>query len=272
MIAAPYYGQTYVSSDYGVNWSTITSTVSYGGNTLTVGFGSITDVSISGDGQYMIILNQTGSGTLRNNYAFLSSNYGSTWSVTRFNSFDDKPFYGVDMSSNGAYMFLAKEGEVLRSTNYGSSWTSVTGFDASLIMQDIKCVADGSKVIAAKTKSTFGVNTQNPDYLMTSSDYGSTWSNVTSGSGSLKAWSVCEINTSSSGTGYGISDTRDVSLVLTSTYIGKTNSSSFSDLTSAGSRIWTSIANSDNGQYVIAGSYNGLFLSSNYGSTFAQIT
>jgi hypothetical protein len=133
-------------------------------------------------------------------------------------------------------------------------------------------VADGSKVIAAKTKSTFGVNTQNPDYLMTSSDYGSTWSNVTSGSGSLKAWSVCEINTSSSGTGYGISDTRDVSLVLTSTYIGKTNSSSFSDLTSAGSRIWTSIANSDNGQYVIAGSYNGLFLSSNYGSTFAQIT
>jgi hypothetical protein len=272
MIAMPNYGQAYMSSDYGVNWSMITSTVSYGGNTLSVGNGSFTDAAISGDGQYMIILNQTGSGTLRNNYAFLSSNYGSTWSVTRFNSFDDKPFYGVDMSSNGAYMFLAKEGEVLRSTNYGSSWTSVTGFDASLIVQDVKCVADGSKVIAAKTKSTFGVNTQNPDYLMTSSDYGSTWSNVTSGSGSLKAWSVCEINTSSSGTGYGISDTRDVSLVLTSTYIGKTNSSSFSDLTSAGSRIWTSISNSDNGQYVIAGSYNGLFLSSNYGSTFAQIT
>jgi hypothetical protein len=272
MIAAPYYGQAYVSSDYGVNWSTITSTVSYGGNTLTVGFGSITDVSISGDGQYMIILNQTGSGTLRNNYAFLSSNYGSTWSVTKFNSFDDKPFYGVDMSSNGAYMFLAKQGEVLRSTNYGSSWTSVTGFDASLIVQDVKCVADGSKVIAAKTKSTFGINTQNPDYLMTSSDYGSSWSNVTSGSGSLKAWSVCEINTSSSGTGYGISDTRDTALSLTSTYIGKTNSSSFSDLTSAGLRIWTSIANSDDGQYVIAGAYNGLFLSSNYGSTFSQIT
>jgi hypothetical protein len=272
MIAMPNYGQAYMSSDYGVNWSMITSTVSYGGNTLSVGNGSLTDAAISGDGQYMIILNQTGSGTLRNNYAFLSSNYGSTWSVTRFNSFDDKPFYGVDMSSNGAYMFLAKQGEVLRSTNYGSSWTSVTGFDASLIMQDVKCVADGSKVIAAKTKSTFGINTQNPDYLMTSSDYGSTWSNVTSGSGSLKAWSVCEINTSNSGTGYGISDTRDVSVVLTSTYIGKTNSSTFSDLTSAGSRIWTSIANSDNGQYVIAGSYNGLFLSSNYGSTFAQIT
>jgi hypothetical protein len=272
IIAMPNYGQAYMSSDYGVNWSMITSTVSYGGNTLSVGNGSFTDAAISGDGQYMIILNQTGSGTLRSNYAFLSSNYGSTWSVTRFNSFDNKPFYGVDMSSNGAYMFLAKDGEILRSTNYGTSWTSVTGYDASIIMQDVKCVADGSKVIAAKTKSTFGINTQNPDYLMTSSDYGSTWSNVTSGSGSLKAWSVCEINTSNSGTGYGISDTRDVSVVLTSTYIGKTNSSTFSDLTSAGSRIWTSIANSDNGQYVIAGSYNGLFLSSNYGSTFAQIT
>lgn len=272
MIAMPNYGQAYMSSDYGVNWSAITSTVSYLGNTLSVGFGAFNGVAISGDGQYMIILNQTGSSTLRSNYAFLSNNYGATWSVTKSNSFDDKPFYGVDMSSNGAYMFLAKQGEILRSTNYGSSWTSITGFNASITVQDVKCVADGSKVIAAKTKSTFGINTMNPDYLMTSSDYGSNWSDVTSGSGSLKAWSTCEINTSSSGTGYGISDTRDVSIVLTSTYIGKTNASSYSDLTSAGLRTWTSISNSDNGQYAIAGAYNGLFLSSNYGSTFTQIT
>ena len=78
---------------------------------------------------------------------------------------------------------------------------------------------------------------------------------------------------SNSGTGYGIALTRDVATSLTSTYIGKTNSSSFSYLISAGFRIWTkSISNSDDGQYVIAGAYNGLFLSSNYGSTFTQIT
>jgi hypothetical protein len=272
MIAMPNYGQAYMSSDYGVNWSMITSTVSFGGSTVSVGFGSFSDACISGDGQYMIIINNTAGTSAQPRCVFLSSNYGASWSVTKSFSFDDKNINGVDISSNGAYMFLAKEGEILRSTNYGSSWSSVTGFDASITVQDVKCVADGSKVIAAKTGSSFGINTSTPNYLMTSSDYGSSWSNVTSGSGSLKAWSTCEINTSNSGTGYGICDTRDVSLVLNSTYIGKTNSSSYSDLTSAGLRIWTSISNSDNGQYILAGVYNGLFLSNNYGSSFTQIT
>lgn len=272
MIAMPNYGQAYMSSDYGVNWSMITSTVSYGGGTLSVGYGAFNGVAISGDGQYMMIINYL-SGSPAPRVLFVSSNYGASWSVSKVFDYNFETPKGVDVSSNGAYMYIAKNGEVLRSTNYGTSWISVTGFDSNIDVHDVKCVADGSKVIAAKTELYFGINTQKPNYLMTSNDYGSTWSNVTSGSGALKSWSTCEINTSNSGTGYGICDTRDVSLVLTNTYIGKTNASSFSDLTSAGFRIWTkSISNSDNGQYVIAGAYNGLFLSSNYGSTFTQIT
>jgi hypothetical protein len=272
MIAMPNFGQAYMSSDYGVNWSMITSTVSYLGNTLTVGYGGFTGAALSGDGQYMMIANWFAGGSVPR-VVFVSSNYGASWTVSKVFDYTYERVNGVDVSSNGAYMYIAKDGEVLKSTNYGTSWISATGFDSNIEVHDVKCVADGSKVIAAKTELYFGINTLKPNYLMTSNDYGSTWSNVTSGSGALKSWSTCEINTSNSGTGYGICDTRDVSLVLNSTYIGKTNASSFSDLTSAGFRIWTkSISNSDNGQYVIAGAYNGLFLSSNYGSTFAQIT
>jgi hypothetical protein len=280
MIATPTFGQAYKSSDYGVNWSAITSTVSYNGVTLTPGSGSFFDTctpSISGDGQYMILIN-----TYPNGYpyrcVFVSNDYGSSWVVSIVSPFEANiRYYGSSMSSNGAYMFVAKDGEILRSTNYGSSWTSVVA-DASVVFQDVKCLADGSKVIAAKTKSVnSGIPTNEtlaPDYLMTSSNYGSssTWSNITSGSGSLKAWGVCSINTYNSGTGYGLYDTYATTFVYNPTYIGKTNLSSYSDLTTAGLRIWLYISNSNNGQYVLAGTSIGLFLSNDYGVTFTQIT
>ena len=275
MIAMPNFGQAYMSSDYGVNWSMITSTVSYLGDTLTVGYGWFSGAALSGDGQYMMIVNNySGAGSPTTRILFVSSNYGASWTVSKVFNYSYEHPNGVDVSSDGAYMYIAKDGEVLRSTNYGTSWISVTGFDPNIEVHDVKCVADGSKVIAAKTELYFGgTYSLKPNYLMTSNDYGLSWSNVTSGFGALNSWSTCEINTSNSGTGYGIALTREVATSLTSTYIGKTNSSSFSYLISAGFRIWTkSISNSDDGQYVIAGAYNGLFLSSNYGSTFTQIT
>jgi hypothetical protein len=39
-----------------------------------------------------------------------------------------------------------------------------------------------------------------------------------------------------------------------------------------GEKYFKSLANSNNGQYLLVGANNGLFLSSNYGSTFTAIS
>ena len=283
MLAVEYYGRAYKSSDYGANWTAINNfpfptTNPCGLPTLqTLSFRG---AALSGDGQYQVICTASttygtcGSGpsafTWMYNTIFVSNDYGATWTARRNDS--GSSYNAVAISASGQTVLAATgtlfvvQGSILRSNNYGVNWGDTVNSTAAGQLVDVSILADGGQAVAARFSNDY------EPFLVRSLDGGVTWVNITGGQpAAQQRWMRTAINAnSSSGTtnAFALPNT-----VASTKYIHIASAlSTVSSSTAAGLRYFKGIANSNNGQYVLAGANNGLFVSNDFGSTYTAIS
>jgi hypothetical protein len=246
MLAVEQYGKAYRSTNYGSTWSEITS----------LGISSFRGAAISGNGSQMLISINSAS---IDSIVKKSTDYGVSWTNVLTGSYYDN-YNSCAIDSSGSNFYIggaAGSPYVYRSVNQGSSWFLVySTSNFSAFVSDINCTADGSKLVAP----TFG----QVNGLLKSSDYGSSW--VTSGTSN--SWRSASVNNDIPAplnipTSYVVAEDTG--------YLQKSEGTSAHTNTSAGVRAWRTVSNSNSGQYILAGAYNGLFLSTNYGSSFTSL-
>jgi hypothetical protein len=151
-------------------------------------------------------------------------------------------------------------GYIYYSTNGTSS--PVTFNDASLSagypdqwFTDISCSPNGGKLFATMSNNPTGGT---PFKLYKSTDYGANWT---------------MINASDFWVGVSANDTSiTYGVVCGSTYIKTINASNVvSNLTGSGVKNWTCVDADNGGTYILAGSSDGLFLSTNGGTSFTAL-
>jgi len=180
----------YLSSDYGISWSSIASTTSgfssfdisdngqyivyvivngqlyisnnYGSSFSTSGSPGVTNwrsVAISSNGQYITAVSF-------GNAIWVSSNYGASYTSK---SYSPNHWAAVVISSSGQYQ-VAGGDTIYRSTNYGSTWTN-TGISVSNGWGALAMSADGQRLL--------GLSYYRNLELYKSTNAGANWSTVT---------------------------------------------------------------------------------------------
>jgi hypothetical protein len=282
MLAVEYYGRAYKSSDYGSTWTAINNFPFPTNNPCGLPILqtlSFRGAALSGDGQYQVICTASdnygtcGSGpsayTNMYNTIFVSNDYGATWTAREFDS--GSTYNAVAISASGQTVLAATgtlfvvQGSILRSNNYGVNWSNISNSTAVGQLVDVSILADGSQAVAARFSNDY------EPFLVRSLDGGVTWVNITGGQpAAQQRWMRTAINANtSSGTtnAFALPNT-----VASTKYIHIASAlSTVSSSTAAGLRYFKGIANSNNGQYVLAGANNGLFVSNNFGSTYTAI-
>jgi hypothetical protein len=230
----------YVSSDFGVTWNTITTTLP----TNATWFG----VATSSTGQYMLAA-ITGGGV------YISSNYGinGSWSLIPATSLPTNATWRcVQISSNGQYMVAsAASGSVYLSTNTGSTWTQITALATN---------GNYFNIAMSSTGQYMYTNSQTTSGLYYSNNYGTSWSTLTNGVPS----SINSYQIAVSSTGQYVLTASQALLLLSSDY-GK----SFSPAPVNFYGGWQTCTMSSTGQYMYAGpGSNYLYYSTNFGVTW----
>lgn len=129
-----------IGSNYGSSW-VFTSTSNSNG------------IACSSSGQYVVVgINGNSGGEI-----FLSSNFGSTWTLSSAPAYG---YYFTSSSTSGQYLAATTADYVMMSSNFGSTWTTA-------LVQAGPCVCSGSGQYCATAVSNSGI------YL--SNDFGSTW-------------------------------------------------------------------------------------------------
>ena len=171
-------GSLYVSSNYGANWTAKTSMGNYWWEAF----------AISGNGQYQYANGYTTSGLTY--VTFISSNYGSTWSLL-----STGPSIGVagsppNIATNetGQYVTIGKDSTMYVSSNYGASFSTIVLSISSNAITAIKMTSSGQEQVVSISAS--------PSYYM-SIDYGATWTPSTTLTG---GYSSIDISDSTGGT------------------------------------------------------------------------
>ncbi len=140
-----------VSSDYGVTWTITQGLVPYLGN-LQAG-------AVSYSGQYMIAVVFSGS-------VWSSSNYGSTWTEWAAPSYWSSVIWCNRLSSSSSTAIAVDSTNTLRTTNSGSTWSTVNS-----------SVSMFSLFNAGDVYYTYGLGYDGANsYLYLSYDYGTNWS------------------------------------------------------------------------------------------------
>jgi hypothetical protein len=262
-----YYGlgDIYQSTDYGVSWSAINIL----SNTHT-----IRSCAISSTGQYQTVVASETSVFNQKNIV-RSSDYGATWSTSiSFPANKNYNFISNTMDSTGQYQSITTQfsisayldftNEVYYSTDYGVTFSISSGFniipnnDYYDYKTDISSSPNGLNLLL-QISSIQGNTTTS--YLYKSSNHGATWSLITTDSSYL----YYTLATNDTTTNFVIKSSTN--------YISKINSlSTLSDLTTAGSKLWNTIDMSNSGNYILAGTSTGLYLSADSGATFTAIT
>ena len=132
-------GSVYNSSDYGVTWSN---------SGTAVGTGNA--IAISSTGKYVVTA--YGSGSL---FIYLSTNYGATFTrITDISGSAPANFtYGsAAMSRDGKTMFLSMDTYLMKSTNYGASWSVV--YTSASNNGDVSCSGNGQIVLLCPPQGT----------------------------------------------------------------------------------------------------------------------
>ena len=293
MLAVEYYGRAYKSSDYGLNWTAINNfpfptTQPCPATPLpTLQTLNFRGAALSGDGQYQVISTaQTFYGSCGPQYdvfyntIFVSNDYGATW-TPRVN--DTAGIYtAVAISSSGQTVLASTgglfigQGRILRSNNYGVNWSDTVNSLNTGNLVDVAITEDGLNAIGARFSNDYY------PFLIRSVDGGVTWNTITGWTGNffvpqqtwmracinnyqnldVRAWAIPNSrNFSPPGPYYMFNVTSGISTVT-----------EYTSGTGLGQKFFKSLANSNNGQYLLVGANNGLFVSSNYGSTFTAIS
>lgn len=251
MLAVEQYGKAYRSANYGVSWSEISS----------LGTDSFRGPSISGDGQFQLICKYSVGGS---SIIFRSNNYGATWvDVWAIPS----NLFSSTINSSGS-VFLVGGGSagnsfILRSIDQGYSWYQVYFAQYGGSVNDININASNGWVLA----SNFGFNNEG-FYLIKSNDSGASWLQINGGSAQDNWIKTAVSNTPTGLALYNIGINSHIQRVSAT---GPVPLATVSNLTSSPVKDWHALGNSDNGQYILAGAYNGLFLSTDYGTTFTAL-
>ena len=285
MLALEYYGRAYRSTDYGASWTVISNFTSPGPYAPASQTQKFRGAAISGNGQYQIVT----TGIFNYTYytylsiIFVSNDYGATWVTSKITSEGaGNEWYSAAISSNGQVMLVTEgnitfgQGGVWRSTNYGASWSFSASSNALGNLVDVAITEDGINAISARFSNDYY------PFLIKSVDGGVTWSTITGWTGNyyvtqqtwmrvcinnyqnldVRAWAIPNgRNFPPPGPYYMFNITSGISTVTEDT-----------SGTGLGEKYFKSLANSNNGQYILVGTTSGLFISSNYGSTWTTIT
>ena len=293
MLAVEYYGRAYKSSDYGASWTAINNfpfpdiTQPCGGGIIFPPLQSLSfrGAALSATGQFQVISTApTYYGSCISNgkeyphsYAaiFVSVDWGATWDSRRSNYQDGIIYESVAISGTGETILAAVgttvtgQGSIIRSTNYGVSWSNgVNSFNAGNLV-DVAITSSGNQAIAARFSNDI-IEVSVIPYLLRSLDGGITWANVTGGSSPQQRWMRVAINT------YLGLDIRANALPNTNSspkYINSCfdNLSQVVEMNQIGQKFYKGIANSNDGDYVLAGAINGLFVSNDNGFSWTAI-
>lgn len=285
MLALEYYGRAYRSTDYGASWTVISNFSSPGPNSPASQTQKFRGAAISSDGQYQIVTTGIFNYTFYSyrSIIFVSNDYGATWSTSKMTEEgSENEWYSAAISSNGQTMLVTEgqlnfgQGGIWRSTNYGASWSFIASSYNLGNLVDIAITADGINAIAARYSNNYY------PFLIRSADGGVTWDTITGWTGNyfvtqqtwqrvcinnyqnldIRAWAIPNTrNFTPPGPYYMFNITSGISTVT-----------EYTSGTGLGEQYFEALANSNSGQYLLVGAYNGLFLSSDYGATFTTIT
>ena len=184
-MAVQYYRPTnhiWNSSDKGKTWNPITI------ENETLGFWS---TGMSSDGKYRII-------SSINCNVYISSTFGITWEKININNDSE---VNVGISGNGKYMTFTTYndnpnydddgGKVWRSDDYGSSWTNVTPtFNVPGYYYGVAISRNGEYQTLTITASARG-DTEFLSSIVTSDDYGLTWTRRTTDGNKYLGENIC---------------------------------------------------------------------------------
>ena len=257
VIAVESYGKAYLSSNYGVSFTAISG--------LTYSDDFYNSAALSNDGQYqMIVSGNNASGNT--SIVQVSTNYGSTWTTVRGSGFFTYSSCAMDASGSN-FLIGAGFGTsfIEKSTNFGSTWSSVYTNTNGSSVNDININASNGWAIA----SNYGTSYLG-DYLIKSSNSGSSWSQISGGS-AQQSWLRAIINNTVSGKALYYLGNTGTSYIQQVTGPGPIFLGTVSSLISSGNRNWHALANSDNGTYVLGGTGTGLYLSTDGGSTWIAL-
>jgi hypothetical protein len=259
VIAVESYGKAYLSSNYGVSFTEISG--------LAYSLDSYNSAALSSDGQYQMIVSGNAEGEYGSSVAQVSNNYGSTWNIV--NNAGYFTFYSCAMDASGSNFLVGAGGGgtsyIQKSTNQGSTWSDVFTNTIGSSVNDININASNGWAIASQYGTQYAGS-----YLIKSSNSGSSWTQ-TSGGSAQQSWVRAIVNNTVSGKALYYLGNTGTSYIQQITGLGPAFMGTVSNLTSSGNRNWHALANNDDGTYVLTGTGNGLFLSTNGGSSFNQL-
>ena len=244
LLACSIYNGLWRSTNFGVNWTNITSNNS--------NLQNCEKVCSNSTGQYIVASVSYGQ------YLLLSNNYGSTWSIVlsnvRFNS--------ITANSTGQYFVgVTFGGDIWVSTNYGSTWSNISLTDPllkNINHSQARCIASSA------TGQYVYVNG-----FLYSTDYGITWNLSTI---RQDFWSITTSENGKFVAGCQINGDIWVSNDYGVTWLNMTSS-----IPSLHNHFWNSINCNSTGQYLVAcyseSDYTSeVFISSDYGTTWECIS
>jgi hypothetical protein len=257
VVAGELYGKLIFSSDYGASFTDITS------NVPSVDYPnplSINNVSISGDGEHIIIcLIPSSNGHSR---SYLSNNFGASFSLAYDESNQEWNSTTVsEINSDGSLMVITTDSGIVKSVNNGGSWSFVYASSYNP-KKGISMVSNGS-LIAMNGADTF-----------TSTNSASSFSTL-----APSPYTFSEIAVFNDGSN------RLYTLVYYGGYAtfpifqsGSSFGTPFTAVTGPGNKQWYAISASDDGQYILAGTCNyysnntnELWRSNNGGASWIKI-
>lgn len=159
----PYTREIYKSINYGANWTKQTDPPDFAASNPN-------RIRVSGDGKYQLINDGRTNGLGK---LYKSNNYGTTWTTQNLTTATGT-VNSMYMSSSGQVQYVeisgtseglltdTGSGGIYRSIDFGSNWTRVNITDP---IWHMSCDATG-RIVAASTNTG----------LITSRDYGTTWS------------------------------------------------------------------------------------------------
>jgi hypothetical protein len=149
-----------------------------------------------------------------------------------------------------------------KSTDFGSTWSFVFTNPSGSSVNDININASNGWAIASQFGTSYAGS-----YLIKSSNSGSSWSQISGGS-AQQSWLRAIVNNTVSGKALYFLGNTGTSYIQQVTGPGPIFLGTVSNLISSGNRNWHALANSDNGTYVLGGTGNGLYLSTDGGLTW----